>query len=183
MHRNEIVVVGRLSMEPTDRQLPSGSLLTQWRLAVRRPVGHPSHQRADALDCVTFNDDVRQAVEAWRLDDVVEIEGAVRRRWWRGGSRYEIEVSTARTVKRRTSAELATSPESLIPDVSPRALSVPTETPTPAASQPAEASPATPAPDGHPQGTEKQMEGQGQGAMPDVEATEPVVLISDAPSP
>lgn len=97
MHRNEIVLVGRLSMEPVDRVLPSGSLLTQWRLAVRRPMSHP--QRADALDCVTFEDDVRRAVEGWRIDDVVEVEGAVRRRWWRGGSRYEVEVRMASKVE------------------------------------------------------------------------------------
>jgi single-stranded DNA-binding protein len=99
MHRNEVVLVGRLSMEPAHKRLPNGSMVTQWRLAVRRPVDHPSHQRADALECVTFDDEVRDAVRDWRIDDVVEVEGALRRRWWRGGSRYEIEVSTVRGIE------------------------------------------------------------------------------------
>ncbi|MEW9531222.1 single-stranded DNA-binding protein [Microbispora sp. NPDC049125] len=99
MHRNEVLLVGRLSMEPVHKELPSGAMLTQWRLAVRRPEDHPGPQRADAIECSTFHDDVRGMLDGWRLDDVVEVEGALRRRWWRGGSRYEIEVRTARQVE------------------------------------------------------------------------------------
>ncbi|GLW99843.1 single-stranded DNA-binding protein [Microtetraspora sp. NBRC 16547] len=100
MHLNSVLLRGRLSMEAEDRELPSGVLLTRWRLAVRRPEDHPGHQRADAIECATFEDGVREIVSGWRLDDVVEVEGAVRRRWWRGGSRYEIEVHTARRIER-----------------------------------------------------------------------------------
>lgn len=99
MHRNEVVLAGRLSKEPEDRELPSGALLTQWRLAVRRPAGHPGYQRSDAIECATFDDGVRDMLADWRLDDLIEVEGALRRRWWRGGSRYEVEVRTARRVE------------------------------------------------------------------------------------
>ncbi|KAA9377393.1 single-stranded DNA-binding protein [Microbispora cellulosiformans] len=99
MHRNEVVLAGRLSMEPAHRELPSGALLTQWRLAVRRPGGRPGFQRSDAIECATFDDEVRDSVSGWQLDDLVEVEGALRRRWWRGGSRYEIEVRTARRLQ------------------------------------------------------------------------------------
>jgi single-stranded DNA-binding protein len=99
MHRNEVVLAGRLSMEPAHRELPSGALLTQWRLAVRRPGSRSSHQRSDAIECATLDDGVRAMLTGWRLDDLVEVEGALRRRWWRGGSRYEIEVRTARRVE------------------------------------------------------------------------------------
>jgi single-stranded DNA-binding protein len=98
MHRNEVMLVGRLSMEPVGRELPSGSLLTQWRLAVRRPDDHPGRQRSDAIECATFDDEVRDMVTGWLVDDVIEVQGALRRRWWRGGSRYEVEVRTARRV-------------------------------------------------------------------------------------
>jgi single-stranded DNA-binding protein len=100
MHRNEVMLVGRLSMEPVGRELPSGSLLTQWRLAVRRPEDHPGRQRSDAIECATFDDEVRGMVADWLVDDVIEVQGALRRRWWRGGSRYEVEVRTARRVAR-----------------------------------------------------------------------------------
>ncbi len=102
MHLNSVFLRGRLSMVPEHRELPSGVVLTRWRLAVRRPDDHPGSQRADAIECVTFEDDVRAIVSGWRLDDIVEVEGAVRRRWWHGGSRYEIEVCTARLVERRS---------------------------------------------------------------------------------
>ncbi|MEV4460336.1 hypothetical protein [Microbispora sp. NPDC049633] len=99
MHRNEVTLAGRLSMEPAHRELPSGALLTQWRLAVRRPGGRPGFHRSDAIECATFDDGVRDMLAGWRLDDLVEVEGALRRRWWRGGSRYEIEVRRARRVE------------------------------------------------------------------------------------
>ncbi|MEU6428139.1 single-stranded DNA-binding protein [Microbispora sp. NPDC046973] len=99
MHRNEVLLAGRLSMEPAHRELPSGALLTQWRLAVRRPASRSARQRSDAIECVTLDDGVRDMLAGWRLDDLVEVEGALRRRWWRGGSRYEIEVRTARRVE------------------------------------------------------------------------------------
>ncbi|WP_182909936.1 single-stranded DNA-binding protein [Microbispora sp. H13382] len=98
MHRNEVTLAGRLSLEPAHRNLPSGALLTQWRLAVRRPGGRPG-QRSDAIECATFDDGVRDMLAGWQLDDLVEVEGALRRRWWRGGSRYEIEVHRARRVE------------------------------------------------------------------------------------
>ncbi|MBP2703445.1 single-stranded DNA-binding protein [Microbispora sp. RL4-1S] len=96
MHRNEVTLVGRLSMAPTDKELPSGTVLTQWRLAVRRPDDHPGHRRSDAIECATFDDDVRAMLAGWSVDDVVRVEGAMRRRWWRGGSRFEVEVRAAR---------------------------------------------------------------------------------------
>ncbi|GAB3145952.1 single-stranded DNA-binding protein [Microbispora hainanensis] len=99
MHRNEVVLAGRLSMEPAHRELPSGALLTQWRLAVRRPGSRSGHQRSDAIECATIDDGVRAMLAGWQRDDLVEVEGALRRRWWRGGSRYEIEVRTARHVE------------------------------------------------------------------------------------
>ncbi|MFG1864911.1 single-stranded DNA-binding protein [Microbispora bryophytorum] len=99
MHCNEVVLAGRLSMEPAHRELPSGALLTRWRLAVRRPGGRSARQRSDAIECATLDDGVRDMLAGWRLDDLVQVEGALRRRWWRGGSRYEIEVRTARRVE------------------------------------------------------------------------------------
>ncbi|NJP29470.1 single-stranded DNA-binding protein [Microbispora hainanensis] len=99
MHRNEVVLAGRLSMEPAHRELPGGALLTQWRLAVRRPGSRSGRQRSDAIECATIDDGVRAMLAGWQRDDLVEVEGALRRRWWRGGSRYEIEVRTARRVE------------------------------------------------------------------------------------
>src|SRR4051812_10569152 len=95
-HRNEIVLVGRVSGEPQVRTLPSGDEITVWRLVVDRDVvedGRPGH---DTLDCTAWTPRVRRTVASWGEHDVVEIEGALRRRFWRAGgtlaSRYEVEA-------------------------------------------------------------------------------------------
>jgi single-stranded DNA-binding protein len=120
MHRNEVVLVGRLSMAPISKELTGGTVLTQWRLAVRRPRGHPGFQRSDAIECATFDESVREALAEWRLDDIVQVEGAIRRRWWRGGNRYEVEVSAAHRVEPVPADPIAADnlPRQAVPDES-----------------------------------------------------------------
>lgn len=103
--RNEVVLVGRLSAVPEERVLPSGDPLVTWRLVVRRPAtardGAPT---IDTLDCAAFRADVRRVASRWSAGDVVEVSGALRRRFWRGpagaSSRTEVEVAAARRVVR-----------------------------------------------------------------------------------
>lgn len=112
-HRNEVLVIGRLSAEPVARNLPSGAVVTSWRLVVERPAGHPGgkggdpagsdRRTVDALECATFREDVARAVESARSGDVLEVRGALRRRFWRSSSgvasRYEIEATNAQCVR------------------------------------------------------------------------------------
>lgn len=113
--RNEVVLVGRVSSAPTERELPSGDVLLTWRVVVDRPLEPPSKRptkagaerrtpTVDALDCVGRTAAVRRTVAGWSEGDVVHVEGAVRRRFWRGPgglvSRHEIEVRTARRLRR-----------------------------------------------------------------------------------
>lgn len=106
--RNEVVLVGRLAAAPEGRELPSGDRLTTWRLVVDRP---PAHRRApegvrpptvDTLDCVAWRSSLQRASASWLPGDVIAVEGALRRRFWRGptgaSSRYEVEVAKARRV-------------------------------------------------------------------------------------
>jgi single-strand DNA-binding protein len=102
--RNEVSLLGRLSAPPEERVLPSGDALVSWRLVVRRPpstrAGAPS---VDTIDCASFRADVRRAAAKWTADDVLEVSGALRRRFWRGGSgaasRTEVEVTRVRRVR------------------------------------------------------------------------------------
>lgn len=107
--RNEVVVVGRLAAEPEERELPSGDVLISWRLVVDRPPTRrkmPEGTREatlDTLDFVAWTAALQRSAAAWVPGDMIAVEGAVRRRFWRspaGGvaSRYEIEVAKARRI-------------------------------------------------------------------------------------
>lgn len=97
--RNEITIVGRLSAEPEERELPSGDLLVTCRVVVPRGDG-----KVDTLDCTAWSAASRKRLLSWQAGDIVEVQGALHRRFWRGtagqSSRYEIEVGTAKRVAR-----------------------------------------------------------------------------------
>src|SRR5687767_9507670 len=106
---NEVRLVGRLSQEPELRTLPSGDPLWTFRVVVPRS-DPPSAARAtvDALDCAVWSGRSRRTVASWRAGDVVEVSGAIRRRFFRAGggavSRVEIEVGSARLIRRRSTS-------------------------------------------------------------------------------
>lgn len=100
---NEVRVVGKLSAVPEARVLPSGDELVSFRVVVRRerPRGRVT---VDALECAAWTAGVRRTVLGWRPGDVVEVSGALRRRFFRTAgapaSRVEIDVAKARVIAR-----------------------------------------------------------------------------------
>lgn len=103
--RNEVLLVGRLAADPVSRELPSGDLLTSFRLVVTRRQAAPQRGAGlDTIDCVARAAGVRRAAGAWRAGDVLELQGALRRRFFRTpagvGSRYEVEVAKGRRLAR-----------------------------------------------------------------------------------
>ncbi len=110
--RNEVVLVGRVSGEPVERELPSGDAIVCFRVVVDRPAPRravPDGVRAvtvDALDCVAWTGTVRRTARGLLDGDVVVVEGSLRRRFWRAGaaanSRTEVEVTSLRRVRKRT---------------------------------------------------------------------------------
>jgi single-strand DNA-binding protein len=105
-HRNEVVLVGRVTTAPSERELPSGDVVCSWRVTADRD----GDAGFDAVDCTAWTAKLRRAVGSWQKGDVVEVTGALRRRFWRSGgavaSVYGVEVRTARRVaavtRRRT---------------------------------------------------------------------------------
>ncbi len=103
-HRNEVALTGRVSACPQARELPSGDVLMTFRLIVDRDPPsagrQPGRRQVDTIDCAVWTARAQRAVRSWQPDDVVEIEGALRRRFRRtpGGSisRVEVEVHKAR---------------------------------------------------------------------------------------
>lgn len=105
---NSVRLVGRLSAEAEEKTLPSGTVIANFRVVVDRPPDHESGQRIDALECTAWSARSRRSARSWRKGDLVEVEGAVRRRFFATpagrASRVEIEVSSARMVRRAPSA-------------------------------------------------------------------------------
>jgi single-strand DNA-binding protein len=102
---NEVRLVGRLSQAPEERVLPSGDALWTFRVVVGRPEGAVRpRQSVDALECVAWSARARRSVSSWSEDDVVEVSGALRRRFFRAGgsvaSRVEVEMASGRVIRR-----------------------------------------------------------------------------------
>jgi single-strand DNA-binding protein len=105
---NEVRLAGRISAGPEERVLPSGDVLWTFRLVVPRPSRSGARPGVDALDCAVWRGRVRRSVASWRAGDVVEVSGAIRRRFFRvaaGGaaSRFEVEVEAGRLLSRAAS--------------------------------------------------------------------------------
>jgi single-strand DNA-binding protein len=101
---NQVRLVGRLSRDPEERVMPSGDAMWTFRLVVPRPAGGRSRQSVDTIDCTVWGGRVRSSVATWAADDVVDVSGALRRRFFSTGggpaSRVEIEVTSGRMVRR-----------------------------------------------------------------------------------
>lgn len=104
---NEVRLVGRISQQPEERELPSGDSVWTFRVVVPRPRVSGARQTVDAIECVVWRGRVRRSVTTWSADDVVEVSGALRRRFYSSGgasiSRVEIEVSGGRVIRRAES--------------------------------------------------------------------------------
>lgn len=101
--RNDVALVGRVAAPPQERILPSGDVIVTWRLVVDRPSSGrqpPEGVRVstvDTLDCVAWTAGCRRSALGLVAKDVVSVDGALRRRFWRAPtgaavSRCEVEV-------------------------------------------------------------------------------------------
>jgi single-strand DNA-binding protein len=109
---NAVQLRGRVSSAPVERELPSGAVITTFRVTVpraRTPMTAGSSQLSDWVDCVAWSGRSRRSVAAWAVDDQVEVGGALRRRFFRAGdsssTRLELEVLSARRARVRASPE------------------------------------------------------------------------------
>lgn len=102
---NEVLLVGRVSGEPSTRTMPSGDELVQFRVVVPRPErrGEPARTQVDTIDVACWGARVRRS--AARLPDGqgVEVRGSLRRRFFATGngraSRYEVDATSVRRVE------------------------------------------------------------------------------------
>lgn len=103
--RNQVILIGRVAAEAMERELPSGDTILTARVIVDRDPGQQSKsaQRVDTIDCVAWSARPQRTMRTWRPGESVYVEGAIRRRFYRGQtgpvSRVEVEVMRARRAK------------------------------------------------------------------------------------
>ena len=107
---NEVRLVGRLAADPQLRELPSGDTVWNLRVVVERvvpPNQEKPRQRVDSLECAVWAGRLKKQVEKWEAGDIVEVSGALRRRFFRAGgataSRVEVELTGGRIIRRARS--------------------------------------------------------------------------------
>lgn len=104
---NRVELVGRLSADPVERELPSGDRV--WTLRLVIPRSKPRTKGAvDTLDCAAWTPRTQRSARSWRAGDVVRVTGEVRRRFFGGAagaqSRFEVELDSGRLIRRAASA-------------------------------------------------------------------------------
>jgi single-strand DNA-binding protein len=91
---NEVLLRGRVSGVPTEKELPSGDHVVEFRIVVPRK----SRDGVDTLDIAAWTAKTRRTGLALKGEEWVEISGSVRRRFWQApsglASRWQIEAST-----------------------------------------------------------------------------------------
>ena len=105
---NQVRLRGRLAAAPRLRELPSGDTVWSLRVVVERPPLAPGQerprQRVDSLECAVWAGRLKSQVGKWDAGDVVDVSGALRRRFFRAGgttaSRVEVELTAGRRVRR-----------------------------------------------------------------------------------
>jgi single-strand DNA-binding protein len=84
--RNDVVLRGKMSAPAELRTMPSGDLLLTFRLIVKRANPRPRGRTVDVLPCITYDRALQRRAAAWQPGDVIEVEGALQRRFWRTGT-------------------------------------------------------------------------------------------------
>ena len=109
---NVVHMRGRVSAVDEPRELPSGDWVRTLRLVVQRApaparsgakVAGARATQVDTIDVACWSASTRRMAGRLSAQEVVEVEGALRRRFFRAGgaaaSRYEVEASRLRRVR------------------------------------------------------------------------------------
>lgn len=86
---NSVRLRGRVTTAPVERELPSGTVISAFRISVpraRTSMTAGSTQSVDWVDCTAWNARCRRTVGGWAVGDQVEVTGALRRRYLRAGA-------------------------------------------------------------------------------------------------
>lgn len=95
---NSVHLVGRVTATAEPRELPSGDVVLTMRVVVPREVQRgQARTGVDTIDVACWSGATRRSAARCAVDDHVEVEGALRRRFFRVGgsvaSRYEVQAT------------------------------------------------------------------------------------------
>lgn len=86
---NDVALRGWVTTIASERELPSGDLVVQFRIAITRPEGG-----VDTIDLESWSAKTRRTASSLKDGEWVEISGSIRRRFWRSGgalaSRWQV---------------------------------------------------------------------------------------------
>ena len=86
---NDVALRGWVTTIATERELPSGDLVVQFRIAITRPEGG-----VDTIDLESWSAKTRRSALSLKDGEWVEIQGSIRRRFWKSGqglaSRWQV---------------------------------------------------------------------------------------------
>lgn len=88
---NDCLLRGRVSAPATDRELPSGEHVVEFRLIINRD----KRDGVDTLDIASWSAKNRRTALSFKGGEWIEVAGSVRRRFWQSpsglASRWQIE--------------------------------------------------------------------------------------------
>jgi single-strand DNA-binding protein len=91
---NDCLLRGRVSAPATDRELPSGEHVVEFRLIITRD----QREGVDTLDIAAWSPKNRRSALSLKAGEWIEVAGSVRRRFWQGpaglASRWQIEADS-----------------------------------------------------------------------------------------
>ena len=89
---NDVVLRGWVTTVASERELPSGDQIVQFRIAITRPEGG-----VDTIDLESWSAKSRRTALSLKDGEWVEIQGSIRRRFWKSGqgleSRWQVVTS------------------------------------------------------------------------------------------
>ena len=78
---NDVALRGWVTTIATERELPSGDLVVQFRIAITRPEGG-----VDTIDLESWSAKTRRTALSLKDGEWVEISGSIRRRFWKSAT-------------------------------------------------------------------------------------------------
>ena len=89
---NDLLLRGRVSQQPIEKELPSGDKVVEFRLIVSRE----KQSGVDTLDIGAWSSKSRRTALTLKADEWIEVSGSIHRRFWSAptglASRWQVEA-------------------------------------------------------------------------------------------